>query len=485
MKQEKDKAAAAEESESLMPEQSTMSTAADAPESFRRGPAARLEIMRESIAPRPEQPLSTKNAARATAETVLPALVELDAVDSSSGGPIVQARPQQSLTIHLKAVKLNGESQNQHTISENSSTTSKKRIAEPMSNHPAEAQHKRPRESFRDELHQDGNTGIAVAHIQKEMDAILEILREIVMVFHLVNQLDENEPARLLERDELLRYPALMAAYLETVGPDDRHWCELSLDNNLSSSGFLTALLGVMLYQQVFPVELDIPCEKFQASTVDAIRADSRSSDDDWMSFQARLRFREVQSHAFQENITMSTAPDAAGKIISALQPQFRIMTDSNRRRIPTSEWLTEFNEKLTKSIKRAFLLKARLQVAPEQYEMTWYASDSYYERTMMEAKPEAPPQGDYRIAMTLLPGWKLKGPASDETRNEVVVKATVRLDVMSGPSKSGIAEQENLWTLIVSLRRVSWIQILKLNRCARALDVSWVILNGLTERVR
>jgi len=54
----------------------------------------------------------------------------------------------------------------------------------------------------------------------------------------------------------------------------------------------------------------------------------------------------------------------------------------------------------------------------------------------MMEAK-EAPPEGDYRIAMTLLPGWKLKGPAGDESRDEVVVKATVRLDVMSGPSKS------------------------------------------------
>jgi len=338
MKQEKDKAAAAEERDSLMAEQSTMSTAADAPESPRRVSAARLEIMRESITPEPEQPLSTTNAARATAETVLPALVELDAVDSSSGGPIVQARPQQSLTIHLKAVKLNGESQNQHKSSENSSTTSRKRAAEPMSNHPAEVQHKRPRESIRDELHQDGNTGTAVAHIQKEMDTILEILREIVMIFHLINQLDANEPARIMEQDELSKYPAMMAAYLETVGPDDRHWCELSLDNNLTSSGFLTALLGAMLYQQVFPMDLSIPCETCPASTIDALKADLRHSDDDWTSFRARLRFREVQSHAFQENVTKSIAPDAAGKIIFALQPHFRVMTGSNMRRIPTTE---------------------------------------------------------------------------------------------------------------------------------------------------
>jgi len=448
VKEEKNKAATAEARASIVAEEST---GADRPESSRRGSNASIQIMRESNVPKIEQPLPMPQAKHAVVEKALPTLVDLDAVHFPGDDSAVDGSTQQSLTIHLKAPRLNGESQNQHTVSENGNTTTRKRSAETTSSHPVEGQHKRRR----DELHQNGNTGVALAHIQKEMDAILELLREIVMIFHFVNQLDANEPARILERDELSRYPALMAAYLQTVGPDDRHWCELSLDNNLTSNGFLTALLGAMLYQQVFPVNVNTPCETCPASTIDALKADLRHSDDDWLSFQARLRFREVQSHAFQENITKTIAPDAAGKVIFALQPQFRHMTGANIQQIATSEWLTEFNEKLTKSIKRAFMLKARLQVAPERYEMIWFASDSYFERTMMDANG-VPPDGDYRIAMTSLPGWKLKDPAGDESRDEVVVKATVRLDRMSGPRKSDSAVQGNIWTLTTSCRRVS-----------------------------
>ena len=476
VKEEKNKAAAAEATASLMAEQSAV---AEAPEPSRRESSASMEIMSGNFVPKLEKPLPTTNPEHAGAETVAPALVDLDAVHSSDGGPAIDGSTQQSLTIHLKAPRPDRVFQNQHEMSKNSSTTPRKRAAESMSSHPTELQHKRPRESSHDELHQTGDTGIAIAHIQKEMDAILETLREIVMIFHFVNKLDSNKPALLLEREQLEVYPTLMAAYLETIGPDDGHWCELSLDNNLTSNGFLTALLGAMLYQRVFPRDVRIPCEQLTDSTVEALRADLGHADEDFKSFQARLRFREVQSHAFQYDVQKSIAPDATAKIVLALQPQLKQMTRANEQRIPTNEWLTEFNDKLTGAIKRAFILKARLQVAPGSYTMTWYATDSYFARTMMEAK-EAPAEGEYRIAMTLLPGWNLKDPAGDHTRDEVVVKAMVKLDVMSGPRKSSVVAQEKITTLTASCRRLSWLRVLECRRCVQACQEVWGILKGL-----
>lgn len=142
---------------------------------------------------------------------------------------------------------------------------------------------------------------------------------------------------------------------------------------------------------------------------------------------RAFVAYREVTSKDFGDNFVANTANSIAESMSKIMLPHIQLAARGANAGNPirTSSWLPSLQENLAKALKRALNLKARLQVAPVQYQMTWFQSGSDFDEATMQELNEVGRKDNRKLAMTLLPGCMCG--------EEVITKAVVSLDVMIG----------------------------------------------------
>jgi hypothetical protein len=95
---------------------------------------------------------------------------------------------------------------------------------------------------------------------------------------------------------------------------------------------------------------------------------------------------------------------------------------------ISISAWKPTLLEYFSHAISMAMVLKARLQVADQEYRMTWYGQGEAFQKRLMHEIFEGGREGQDRVAACLLPGWEM---SSDGGEYQRIAKAEVLLDVM------------------------------------------------------
>jgi hypothetical protein len=95
---------------------------------------------------------------------------------------------------------------------------------------------------------------------------------------------------------------------------------------------------------------------------------------------------------------------------------------------VSVAVWKPTLLEYFSNAISIAMVLKARLQVADQDYRMTWYAQGETFQKRLMHEIHEGGQNNVDKVAASLLPGWEM---SSDGSEFERVAKAEVLLDVM------------------------------------------------------
>jgi hypothetical protein len=136
----------------------------------------------------------------------------------------------------------------------------------------------------------------------------------------------------------------------------------------------------------------------------------------------ALISVREVMSRSFQDDTLKPRAQDIAEDMITSLLPHLMLYTKKHGQRpVANSTWGPAFVDFLSRAIKEALYLKARLQVAPQKYEMMWHQPGAEFNRAeMIELNRREEDFAEAVIGICILPGWRKDGM--------LIRKATVTL---------------------------------------------------------
>lgn len=137
---------------------------------------------------------------------------------------------------------------------------------------------------------------------------------------------------------------------------------------------------------------------------------------------QALISLREVMGKTFQEVTLKARSEKIAELMIVTLLPHLKLYSKpQGKSAVPASEWQGAFHDFLSRAVRHGLALKARMQVAPQEYVMTWHEVGAMYDRVEMENLFErSEGLGEVAIGICILPGWRKDGT--------LVHKATVTL---------------------------------------------------------
>lgn len=127
---------------------------------------------------------------------------------------------------------------------------------------------------------------------------------------------------------------------------------------------------------------------------------------------QALISLREVMSKTFQESKLKPLSKQVAEDMTVTLLPHLMLYTRQHGRPpVRGSVWQDAYVDLLSRAVKDALLLKARFQVSPHRYEMTWHQAGADFDRAKMEElnRREVDVDGS-RIGICILPGWERNG---------------------------------------------------------------------------